>query len=128
MTFTGGDWGYLVWMSVYAIPTLIVWSIAIYFCFVRRRENPKGAMFLGLAILVQFASTAFSYLVPYLMMAYSSSGATAGMGIMPYLGYAIMGSSIIANVAMWILITMAVFARPMHYDYSGGSPFDDDPS
>lgn len=128
MTFGGDSWEILVGMSIYVVPTLIVWSIAIYFCFARRRENPKGAMFLGLAILVQFGSTAFSYLVPFLMMSYSGSGSTAGMGMMPYLGFAIMGSGIISNVVMWILITMAVFARPTHYDYAGGSPFDDDPS
>lgn len=120
------DWEYLIWMLVYAAPTLIVWCFAIYFCFARRQENPKGAMFLGLAILVQFANSAFSYLLPYLMMTYSSSGSTAGMGMMSYFGYGIMGLNIGANALMWIFITMAVFARPMHYDYSAGPMFDNE--
>lgn len=120
MTMTDFDWE----LACFA-PTFLVWCVAIYFCFVRRRENPRGATFLGLAILVAFAQVVFSSLFVYFLMTHSSSGSD-GMKMMPYLGYPMMVGVTVGNAVKWILVTLAVFAQRPHYDFTDELMFNDE--
>jgi hypothetical protein len=105
-----------------SIPTFLGWCFALFFCLLRRRENPKGATFLGLAVLVTFGTLVLSFGWYYFM------------ALMPDLlqtdiaQYFFIGFRAVCALAFWILVITAVFARPTHYDYAGGSPFEDDPS
>lgn len=57
MTTASPDWQRILWSLLYATPQLVCYCIAIVFCFLRRRENPKGTAYLGLAVLVSLIST-----------------------------------------------------------------------
>jgi hypothetical protein len=109
------------WELAYFVPTFIVWCFALYFCFVRRRENPKAALFLRLAILTRVLSIAIPYSFVFLIQLSDEPSMLRS----PYLTWSNIGIRIVANAAMWILITMAVFARPKHYDDIGSAAFED---
>ena len=107
------------------LPNIVGWSVAIVFCILRRRENPKGVVYLSLAILMQLLWLPLRYGVPYLYSLYS------GPELPPvrYLGtYFFVTINTLTLLPSWLLITMAVFARPKHYDFLETSPFDSDPS
>lgn len=95
---------------------VIVWCVAIYLCFARRRENPKASIYLGLAILTRVLSLAVPYLSVLLIQALDAPSLLRS----PYLRGANTGIRIVANAAIWILIAMAVFARPTHDDFNSG--------
>ena len=99
------------WELAYIAPTFLVLCVALYFCFVRRRDNPRGVVFLGLAILVVIAQVACSFLVHGFLMGYGSSGS---IGIGRILGFVMTMSGTVGNAALWILVTAAVFARRAH--------------
>jgi hypothetical protein len=113
----GGEWMQLLRYVIGFVPILIVWVVAIAYCFARYRENPKGALFLGMAIAIAFAGRVVAYLLPFFFHTY-------GPGSWFILAYS--GIQIMSQVAVWVLITMAVFARPMHYDFSSGPVFDEE--
>lgn len=115
------EWQQVLWMLAYAGPTFLVWCGAITFCFLRRRENPKGAMLLSLATLTQFCGMIFSYIVPTISRFYGVELYT-----MAYFRYVHLAVSVGTSALSWILVTMAVFARPMHYDFSSGPMFEDE--
>lgn len=123
--FSTYNWSALIWTLAFTVPIWIVWGFAIWFCFTRRRENPTGAKYLGLAVLVQFVNTAFSQFFPY-TWGWFNDGTSAGQETFNQLYRVILGVKICANVVSWILIIMAVFARPTHSDYTGSPTFDDE--
>lgn len=113
MTRTGVGWDDLIWDLVCSAPAFIAMCVALYFCYVRRRENPKGATFLGLAILVAFAQVTLTALVFYFPLVYRSDDAER-MATIPFQGFALFMDSTVGNAAKWILVTLAVFARRPH--------------
>jgi len=115
------DWEPLLWMLAYIGPTTMVWCGAIVFCFLRRRENPKGAIYLSLAILTQFAGMTLSYVIPVILEFYGVK-----VYSMEYFFYFRYAFSVGGSVICWIFVTMAVFARPMHYDFLNQPEFDDE--
>lgn len=119
------SWQQILWLVIRMVPVLIVWAIAIMYCFSRYRENPKGALFLGMAIAIAFASRVTVYLLPYFYNLYFSG---SGMGMSSWFMMLFNGAHALSQVAIWILIIMAVFARPMHYDFTSGPMFDDERS
>ncbi|MDG2387870.1 MAG: hypothetical protein P8M30_00990 [Planctomycetaceae bacterium] len=119
MSSLSADWNVLLWRLMYSLPNLIAWCIAIYFCTTRRRENPKGAVYLGLAVMVSLVSTVVGYGWTYLLNWTGVSGIFSGIQ------FFIAGFHACTTLAFWVFIIMAVFARPTHYDYLGGSVFND---
>lgn len=95
---------------------VVVWCVAIVLCLARRRENPKASIYLGLAILTRVLSLAVPYLSVLLLQAIDAPSLLHS----PYFRGANTGIRIVANAAIWILITMAVFARPPHCDLNRG--------
>jgi len=114
------DWDQILWSMMYAAPQLLAYLVAIIFCFIRRRENPKGAVYLGLAVMISLISTAFSYGWPFL---FSITGSSSLYGSLQYI---LVGFHAVTSISIWGLIIAAVFARPTHYDYRGGSAFNDE--
>jgi hypothetical protein len=60
----------------------------------------------------------WSYFVEYMGMT----------GILGYseIQYFLVGFHAVSVIVFWILLISAVFARPVHYDYSAGPMFDDE--
>lgn len=114
-------WNALIQMANSWGPTFLVWCVAVYLCIARRRENPKAALYLGLAILTRVLSIAVPYVSVFLIQLFDAPWLLRS----PYLTWSNTGIRIVASVAIWILITMAVFARPKQFDYIG-SPASDD--
>ena len=79
MSSLSADWNVLLWRLMYSLPNLIAWCIAIYFCTTRRRENPKGAVYLGLAVMVSLVSTVVGYGWTYLLNWTGVSGIFSGI-------------------------------------------------
>lgn len=125
MVSSGWGWNYLINLLVYNTPTLIVWGVAVYLCFSRGRQNPKGVIYLGLAILTQLVASLTPFIYSLVFQELETFGATT---VTARFRYVTFGISITSQVLMWILITMAVFTRPKHYDYVGGPAFDEDPA
>lgn len=115
MYSSGFDYQQFLWSVLYMSPQLLCYAVAIVFCLIRRRENPKGATFLGLAVLVSLSSTLLGRLWPFLL------GPTAMSG---YLSYVFMAFFGITAIVFWSLIIAAVFARTPHYDLRDQSMFE----
>ncbi len=83
-------------------------------CLIRHRGNPRGAVFLGVAILLSLAA----YIPSLILMFYpewivdlSSTGTNPQ--------YAFYGISLVASLMQglsWVMIGLAVFARAHHED------------
>jgi len=115
------EWEDLIWIVKYEGPSFLGWCVAIYFCLTRRRDNPQGAVYLGLAVLISFTISVFGYGLFYfeeLLMP----------GFLSYdiFEYLCIGFHAAASIGFWVLLIMAVFARPSHYDYSDMRAFDDE--
>lgn len=120
----GLSWQSLAWLLALTIPDLVVWCVAVVFCFTRRRENPTGAKYLGLAVMLQFLSVTFSHLFPY-TWGWFEDGTQSRTELFNNLYNVSLGVKICANVVSWSLVIMAVFARPALPDYFAGPDFDD---
>lgn len=125
--FTSSTWNLIGWSLTFLVPTLIVWCIALYFCYARRRENPKGAAYLALAILMQLLGTASTYLLLYFVTSSSGSGSTWGLLSHPYVMMAVRSINWGADIGMWVFFVLAVFARPEYYDSQSLPQFEHDP-
>jgi len=117
MASTGMDWEYLVWRLIYMAPQFVGWCIAIFFCVTRRRENPKGSVFLGLAVMISLISTTVTFGWPYLFQL------TTSAGIVAPLQYLMVGFQALTTLAFWGFLIAAVFARPTHYDFRDDNAF-----
>jgi len=113
------------------LPVLIIWGVAIYFCLLRRREIPKGTRYLLWAIAVQFLRTAWSFaytvFAPLIYEMVDNSGSSRSNSI-SFFTLLYTAINVSANIGMWILITMAVFARPEYYDSRSLPQFEHDPT
>jgi len=120
MSSTGIDWQQFLSVVINHVPILIAWCIAIVFCFLRRRENPKGTVYLGLAILVQISGSVLWYFLIILNGSYVSTGSSFLSLFSSYAFYIAIAVNTVTFVASWILISMAVFSAPKHSDYVVG--------
>jgi len=111
------------------LPVLIIWGVAIYFCLLRRRENPKGTRYLLWAIAVQFLRTAWSFaytvFAPLIYEMVDNSGSSRSNSI-SFFTLLYTAINVSANIGMWVLITMAVFARPTLDDTADGPQLDNE--
>lgn len=127
MTSTEIDWldlfrGIIGDLVRFYIPFIVALCIGAVYCIFRWRDNPKGAKFLFLAILLQLLWFPLRYGVPLLL---PSPGGWVQNQLQSYFMAVI---DLFTLLPSWILIAMAVFARPKHYDGVGPFPIDDDAS
>jgi|GEM_PF-1788509 hypothetical protein len=103
-------------------PLVIVWCIGIYLCFTRRKENPKGALFLRNAILISLFTLVIDRL-PFFWRDPFTKGSAYWIGEAGI--WALLAFKSLLTIVIWAFIIAAVFARPAHYDFSDRSAFDD---
>jgi hypothetical protein len=100
----------------------------IYFCIARQHENPKGAVYLSLAVLVSFSITVFNLGWSYVMTFLPNLvGSDLYSTLITVLNSIPIRFSDVASFAVWVLITLAVFARPSHSRYVDDRALDNEP-
>lgn len=106
---TGGvPFAQVLMVALILVPASLALSFVIYLCMSRRRENPKGTVYLGLAILIQLLSYTLSFGPMLLSQNMFSDLSMESMRWIMTLKQGIHG---LLHAAMWILIGMAVFSR-----------------
>ena len=97
-------WEEILQALIYSSPTYVGCLVAVLACFVRRRENPRGATYLGLAVLVTLFATTAMLFWPFVI---------ANLDIhFEWVNYGLLGFHGLISIVFWGLIIAAVFARP----------------
>lgn len=97
----------LLWTVGALVPIGFAWLFALYFCFTRHRENPRGAVFLGIAILLEMTLYTLSYLPRILL----PQEVWTDLFSNQWFFYGTRLLHTLFSTVMWILIAMAVFSR-----------------
>jgi hypothetical protein len=96
-----------LWTVGRLVPIGLAWCFALYLCFTRHRENPRGAVFLGLAILLELNLYALAYLAPLL----AGSELMQELLLTSWYQSGVLVVHSIFSTLIWILVGLAVFPR-----------------
>lgn len=97
------DW---LWLISQTVPIALAWIFALYFCFTRHRENPRGAVFLAIAILLNGV-----WMVIGILPLFAEVDKLTELFSTMWFSYTFLTVKMICQTAAWILIALAVFSR-----------------